>query len=63
MIIWSYKLERFDLVAKDGHTAVEATLNQLGEQGWELVGVQAIEEYSYLICKRPVDIGESAGRG
>jgi hypothetical protein len=63
MIIWSYKLERFDLVAKDGQTAVEAALNQLGEQGWELVGVQAIGEYSYLICKRPVDIGESAGRG
>jgi hypothetical protein len=63
MIIWSYKLERFDPMAKDGHTAVEAALNQLGEQGWELVGVQVIGEYSYLICKRPVDIGESAGRG
>jgi hypothetical protein len=63
MIIWSYKLERIDLTARDGSTAVEAELNQLGEQGWELVGVQAIEEYSYLICKRPVDIGESAGRG
>jgi hypothetical protein len=60
MIIWSYKLEQFDLTAKGGHTAVEAELNQLGEQGWELVGVQAIGEYSYAICKRPVDLGESA---
>jgi hypothetical protein len=60
MIIWSYKLERFDLLARDGYTAVEAALNQLGEQGWELIGVQAIGEYSYAICKRPVDIGESA---
>ena len=60
MIIWSYKLERFDLMAKDGYAAVEAALNQLGEQGWELVGVQAIGEYSYVICKRPVDIGEPA---
>jgi hypothetical protein len=62
MIIWSYKLEPFDLMAKDGHTAVEAALNQLGEQGWELVGVQAIGESAYVICKRPVDIGEAAGR-
>ena len=60
MIIWSYKLERFDLMATDGHTAVEASLNRLGEQGWELIGVQAIGEHSYAICKRPVDIGESA---
>ena len=60
MIIWSYKLERFDLVAKDGYSAVETALNQLGEQGWELVGVQAIGEHSYVICKRPVDVGESA---
>jgi hypothetical protein len=59
MIIWSYKLERFDLMAKD-FTAVETALNQLGEQGWELVGVQAIGEHSYVICKRPVDIGELA---
>jgi hypothetical protein len=63
MNIWSYKLERIDLMAKDGSTAVEAALNQLGEQGWELVGVQAIGEHSYVVCKRPVDIGESAGRG
>ncbi len=62
MIIWSYKLERLDLMANDGSTAVEDALNQLGEQGWELVGVHAIGEYSYVICKRPVDIGESAGR-
>jgi hypothetical protein len=60
MIIWSYKLERFDLMAKDGYTAVEGALNQLGEQGWELVGVQTIGEHSYAVCKRPVDIGESA---
>jgi hypothetical protein len=60
MIIWSYKLERFDLMAEDGYTAVESALNQLGEQGWELVGVQAIGEHSYAVCKRPVDIGESA---
>ncbi len=53
MIIWSYKLERFDLMAEDGNTAVEAALNQLGEQGWELVGVQAIGEFPYAICKRP----------
>jgi hypothetical protein len=60
MIIWSYKLERFDLMAKDGPTSVEAALNQLGHLGWELVSVQAIGEGSYVICKRPVDIGESA---
>jgi len=60
MIIWSYKLERFDLMAKDGYTAVEAALNRLGEQGWELVGVQAIGDHSYVICKRPVDVGEFA---
>lgn len=60
MIIWSYKLERFDPMAKDSPNAVEAALNQLGEQGWELVGVQAMGESSYVICKRPVDVGESA---
>lgn len=60
MIIWSYKLERFDLSAKDGSAAVEAALNQLGELGWELIGVQAIGEYAYGICKRPVDLGEAA---
>ena len=63
MIIWSYKLERFDLMATDGSSAVEAALNQLGEQGWELIGIQAIGESSYAICKRPVDLGEAAGRG
>ncbi|MGD0313958.1 MAG: hypothetical protein ABSC90_16020 [Acidimicrobiales bacterium] len=61
MIIWSYKLERFDLMAEDGYTGVEAALNQLGEQGWELVGVHAIGDYSYAVCKRPVDVGEAAG--
>ena len=60
MIIWSYKLERFDLMARDGYSAVEAALNKLGEQGWELIGVHALGEYSYAICKRPVDIGEAA---
>jgi hypothetical protein len=63
MIIWSYKLERLDPMEKEGSTAVEATLNQLGEQGWELVGVQPIGESSYMIYKRPVEIGEAAGRG
>ena len=48
-------------MAKDGYLAVEASLNQLGGQGWELIGVEAIGEYSYAVCKRPVDIGESAG--
>ena len=62
MIIWSYKLERVDLTAKDAAATVEATLNQLGEQGWELVGVHAIGDSSHAICKRPVDIGEAAGR-
>ena len=61
MIIWSYKLERFDLMAEDGYTGVEAALNQLGEQGWELVGVHAIGDYPYAVCKRPVDVGEAAG--
>jgi hypothetical protein len=60
MIIWSYKLARFDLMGRDGYAGVETELNQMGEQGWELVGVEAIGEYSYVICKRPVDIGESA---
>ena len=60
MIIWSYKLERLDLTASDGYTAVDGALNQLGGQGWELVGIQAIGEYSYAIFKRPVDVGESS---
>jgi hypothetical protein len=60
MIIWSYKLEQLDPMAGDGYAGVEAGLNKLGEQGWELVGVQAIGEHSYVICKRPVDLGESA---
>jgi hypothetical protein len=60
MIIWSYKLEPFDLTANGGHASVEAALNQLGEQGWELVGVHAIGDRSFVICKRPVDVGESA---
>ena len=47
-------------MAKDGDTAVEAALNKLGEQGWELVALQAGGEHSIAICKRPVDIGESA---
>jgi hypothetical protein len=60
MIIWSYKLERFDLMASDGYTAVEKALNKLGDEGWEYVGVQSIGEYSYAVLKRPVDLGESA---
>ena len=60
MIIWSYKLEPLDPSAKDGSTAVETALNKLGEEGWELVGVQAVGEQPYVIFKRPVDIGESA---
>ena len=60
MIIWSYKLERFDLMARDGYTAVETALNQLGDLGWEFVGVQAIRECPYALFKRPVDVGEAA---
>lgn len=59
MIIWSYKLERFDLMG-DGHMAVEAALNRLGDQGWEFVGVQAIGEHSFAVFKRQVDVGEAA---
>jgi hypothetical protein len=47
-------------MAKDGGNAVEAALNQLEEQGSELVGAQAIGEFPYAICKRPVDVGEFA---
>jgi hypothetical protein len=60
MIIWSYKLERLDLMEDDASAGVETGLNRLGEQGWELVAVQAIGDGSYAICKRPVDLGESA---
>ena len=60
MIIWSYKLERFDLMADGGHTAVEVSLNRLGDEGWEFVGVQAVGEYPYALFKRPVDVGEAA---
>ena len=60
MIIWSYKLERFDLLASDGYTAVETALNQLGEQGWEYIGVQSIGDHPYAVFKRPVDVGGPA---
>ena len=60
MIIWSYKLERFDLMADGGHTAVQESLNQFGDEGWEFVGVQAIRECPYALFKRPVDVGEAA---
>ena len=53
---WEY--ETLDL----GSDTLHKELNELGQQGWELVGVQAIGEDSYVICKRPVDIRESAGR-
>jgi hypothetical protein len=59
VIIWSYKLERFDLMAaKGGYSGVEADLNAMGEQGWELIGVQEIGPYPYAMYKRPVDVGE-----
>jgi hypothetical protein len=60
VIIWSYKLERFDLMASDGDVAAETALNQLGEQGWEFVAVQSIEERPFAVFKRPVDLGEAA---
>ncbi len=60
MIIWSYKLERFDLMAKDGFASVETGLNQLGDQGWEFAGVQTIGEHPFAVFKRPVDVGEAA---
>lgn len=60
MIIWSYKLERFDLLAEDGHAAAETALNQFGEQGWEFVCVQAINEHPFAVFKRPIDVGEAA---
>jgi hypothetical protein len=60
MIIWSYKLERFDFLADKGSTAVESSFNQLGEEGWEFVGIQAVGQSPYAIFKRPVDLGEAA---
>ena len=60
MIIWSYKLERFDLLASDGYTGVETAFNHLGDEGWEFVGVQDIGEYPFAVFKRPVDTGEAA---
>jgi hypothetical protein len=60
MIIWSYKLERFDLLAEDGYAAAETALNELGEEGWEFVTVHAINKHPYAIFKRPVDVGEAA---
>ncbi len=55
MIIWSYKVESFDSSASGSD--VEASLNALGEQGWELVGIQTIGPAPYAIFKRPVDTG------
>jgi len=60
MIIWSYKLERFDLMAEGGHSAVEDSLNRFGEEGWEFVGVEAVGEHPFALFKRPVDLGEDA---
>jgi hypothetical protein len=60
MIIWSYKLERFDLLANSGQSAVEKSLNQFGEEGWEFVGVEDVGGHPYALFKRPVDLGEAA---
>ena len=60
MIIWSYKLERFDLMSVGGDTAVEESLNRLGDEGWEFVGVQGVGQHPYAVFKRPVDVGEAA---
>lgn len=36
---------------------LEALLNQLGEEGWEVVGFRTVENsnQSQFICKRPLD--------
>jgi predicted Fe-Mo cluster-binding NifX family protein len=61
MIFWSYKLERFDLLASGGLAAAETALNQLGDEGWEFIAVQDIGENPFALFKRPVDTGEAAG--
>jgi hypothetical protein len=58
MILWSYKLEPFDLMTNGDYTTLEASLNKQGGEGWELVGVQDVGQHPFAIYKRPVDIGE-----
>lgn len=55
---WEYRVltvGTFFKGVKDGE--LEALLNQLGEEGWEVVGFRTIENsnQSQIITKRPLD--------
>lgn len=54
---WEYRVETFGsfwsgVKAED----VQETLNQWGEQGWEVVSATAFEHYNkiYVVAKRPL---------
>ena len=66
---WQYKTILFEF-QKDGllrgkfidDEEVEAELNQLGDQGWELVTVSMVPEGLLVFCKLAVPEGVQAGQ-
>lgn len=62
MMIWEYKTILFEF-SKDGLLSdryvddeeMESNLNQLGQQGWELVNVSLLQDGLLAFMKRPAD--------
>ena len=47
---WEYKLRNFPVLVQ----GIEAELNRLGSEGWELVGIVAGKDHNELIFKREI---------
>ena len=56
MIKWEYKYEKLPTSAGFNPVAIEARLNELGAEGWEMV--QAGETGPYVIFKRIANVDE-----
>lgn len=56
--MWTYKLERYDLMCQTGYTNVQTTLNEHGKEGWEFVTVLEVREYPFVLFRREVPVAQ-----
>jgi len=47
---WEYKIEMIQIDRIDDRNESEESLNELGEQGWELTGWTREDDGHYMIC-------------
>lgn len=50
---WEYKTYPF--LVENGSDFLEHKLNEIGDEGWELVGIFEVKLYQTLVFKRPKD--------